>query len=384
MRLLMACLIDLQFSRTVAPDTSKGPALISFMQHSKWRKIAVISSTESHKFETRTGLAKQLEDASITVLTPAAFEPRSLTDATLGQIRQAGMRIVLVLTYPADAQSAALLARRAGMTSGYAWLVESEKDAVADMAGWLCFRSFLASDMQAFAKQVSDHSKSHFNITVRPDSVDLTYSAALYDAVMLYAHAATAVISDGGDLHDGEAVAAAVRSTTFTGMGGVVVALDSNSDRVESYEVMNYVLNAGDVLRTVAVGVFNATLNEYKAYEQAVVWPGDTTDLPAHYFSGALLLDRHGPPALNGMFRDCSIRVLRMSCVWQTNRSILCCSCQVLYIGSLVLLLSLLRGSMPTRLCAGLSTAGLTQDAALSRGWRRWASYLEGRAGSML
>ena len=39
--------------------------------------------------------------------------------------------------------------------------------------------------MQAFAKHVSDYSKSHFNVTVHPDSVDLAYSAALYDSVMI-------------------------------------------------------------------------------------------------------------------------------------------------------------------------------------------------------
>ena len=44
----LAELLDLvlQFSRTVAPETSKGPALIAFMKHHKWTKAVVWTSTE--------------------------------------------------------------------------------------------------------------------------------------------------------------------------------------------------------------------------------------------------------------------------------------------------------------------------------------------------
>ena len=92
----------------------------------------MVSSTESLWFDTRLGLAKQLEDASITVLRPAAFEPGSVTDATLGEVRRSGMRIVLVLSDDADAQSVASVARREGMVSGYAWLVPYEMIAVSE------------------------------------------------------------------------------------------------------------------------------------------------------------------------------------------------------------------------------------------------------------
>jgi hypothetical protein len=93
-------------------------------------------------------------------------------------------------------------------------------------------------------------------------------------------------MSDRGDLQDGEALTAAVRSTSFTGVGGTVVALDSNGDRIDSYEVMNYVLKAGDVIHSVAVGMFNSTLGQYRAYERPVVWPGNAWEVPADYFSG--------------------------------------------------------------------------------------------------
>jgi hypothetical protein len=156
------------------------------------------------------------------------------------------------------------------------------------MVGWLFIESArLSEGTDTFARQVRDYSKSHFNISVRADSVDLTYSAALYDAIMLCAYAVTTVMLEGGDLQDGEAVTAAIRNTSFVGVSGTTVSLDSHGDRIESYEVMNYVLEAGDVMSSVAVGVFNATLQEYSAYERAVIWPGSRMEVPVDYSSGA-------------------------------------------------------------------------------------------------
>ena len=89
-RLVLCNSAAVQYSRTIAPDTSKGPALIAFMQYNKWRKIVILSSTESNWFETQQGLGKQLETAGIRVLKPAPFNPGNLKDATLSEIRQSG------------------------------------------------------------------------------------------------------------------------------------------------------------------------------------------------------------------------------------------------------------------------------------------------------
>ena len=64
------------------------------------------------------------------------------------------------------------------------------------------------------------------------------------------------------------------------------MALDSRGDRIESYEVMNYVVEEGDVMHSVPVGRFNSTLGQYKACERAVIWPGNTTTVPVDYLSG--------------------------------------------------------------------------------------------------
>ena len=260
---------------------------------------------------------KQLETAKpgIEVFKPAAFEPGNVVDAMLSEIRRSGYRIVFVLSYDDDAHTLASLGRRESMTTGWAWLVSEERTPVSALAGWLWFRPFL-SDVQSFAKQVSGYSMSHFNISVCPDSVDLAYSVALFDAIMLYAHAATKVMLEGGDLRDGEAVTAAVRNTTIEGAGGTPVALDSNGDRIQSYEVMNFVLGAGDAVKSVAVGIFDSMQGQYKEYERAVVWVGNTTDIPVDWV-----------PESNKTKADFRVDVEKVATISAIDRDVLCRAC---------------------------------------------------------
>ena len=157
------------------------------------------------------------------------------------------------------------------------------------LLGWIFFNVALPKQdqLEDFASDVKNLNRIVFNVTT-----DSKLSAhdegllALHDAIMLYAHAVTAMLSQGGDLRDGKEMTAAVRNTTFTGVGGSLVALDSNGDRVESYEVMNYVQGEGDVMISVAVGMFNSTQGHYRAYARQVVWPGNTLEVPTDYFSG--------------------------------------------------------------------------------------------------
>ena len=272
------------FSRTVAPITSQGPTLIAFMQQNYFKQIVILSSTDEVYFASGLELHRQLEAATIEVLKPAAFAPDNFKNATLSEIRRSGVRIVQVLAFDGDAQTVASLALREGMTSaGWSWLVVHEVLAVPAMAGWVFFRALLGSGMQTFAEQVSVYSESFFNLAVSPDSVNLAHASALHDAIMLYVHAATKVMSEGGDLRDGEAVTAAVRNTSFTGVGGTLVALDRNGDRIASFEVMNYVLEVDGVMGSVPVGLFDIAEQQYRAYERVVVWPGNTTKVPASY-----------------------------------------------------------------------------------------------------
>ena len=214
----------LSFSRTVAPETSKGPALIALMGNYRWSSLIIISVTDLVYFESARGLKRLLDEAGLQVVTPAAFESGKFNEAKATEIRRSGIRIVFVLAWEEDIVAIA----SANQGAGWAWVsAELAGRGAEAMQGWLALVQFIPSVPEEFAKQVSDYSKSHFNLTLNSDSVDLGYSAALHDAIMLYAHAVTKVMSDGGNLQDGEAVTAAVRNTTFTGVGGTLVSLNT-------------------------------------------------------------------------------------------------------------------------------------------------------------
>ena len=276
-------------------------------------------------------MTRQLQAAGIEVLRPAAFAPGNFQTTTLDEVKRSGTRIIVFMAFDQDTKAVASHANHMGMTSpGWSWLVLEERIAIPQIQGWLYFRPFLpAEGMQSFAAQVAKYTNSHFDFNggglcqdrnntskygttcaeslayckkrginwrspgqtneqacpatcgacaasakgpISADSVDLTFSAALFNAVLLYAHAATKVLSMGGDLYDDIAVTEAVRSTTFEGAGSSVVALDNHGDRIGSYEVMNYVVGPHDVMSSVPIGVYNSTRAEYTA-KGLVVWP---------------------------------------------------------------------------------------------------------------
>ena len=141
--------------------------------------------------------------------------------------------------------------------------------------------------MQAFGKQVADYSKSSFNITLAANLVDRSYSVALFEAVWLYAHAATKVLAMGEDLREaGVAVTEVMRNITIDGVGNSTVSLNEQGDRIHSYEVMNYILEADGGMTAVPVGKFSHVLQQYTASERLTMWPGSTTAVPIDYLSG--------------------------------------------------------------------------------------------------
>merc|ERR1711871_1108855 len=109
--------------------------------------------------------------------------------------------------------------------AGWAWVAPNNIGADSLPQGWLTMRPALPPEgMDAFAEQVSLSTTSRFNLNNHENSTDIAHSVALYNAVMLYAHAATKLLANGTDkLHNGHAVAQAVRQTNFRGVGDGLV-----------------------------------------------------------------------------------------------------------------------------------------------------------------
>ena len=279
-----------QFSRTVAPDTKKAHTLIGLMKHFNWNKVVILSSTDPVWSETAQFLNNTLTSEKNEVLQPGAFESGKVNDATLTQIKRSGFRIVILMAFKGDTETVAEKAHENKMLDkGWAWiLLEKRSSKILRLQGWLFIRPLLSlTSESAFAKNVSDYGKKYFNAITSPDKVDLTFSAALYDAIMLYAEVATNLLSEGKDLRGktfGKEVTRALRSTTIQGIANTRVRLDSKGDRNEvSYEVMNYVNTGDDELDSVVVGKCTSANNQNCQYTetQKPLWPGNSTTPPA-------------------------------------------------------------------------------------------------------
>ena len=266
--------------------------MIALMETYKWKHAVMLTSTDPFWYKSGAEIKRQLEDAGIRTKTPTAFDTGQENFIhSLHYIKRSGIRIILFLSYDTDLNRILSQAVPEQMVKNYAWiLVEEPLNPTEQMQGFLFLRPLQPTQgMQAFAQQVSDYSNSSFNITLAPDAVDLTYSTALYDAIMLYAHAANKVLEDGKDLHDGEVVTAVIRNLTIVGVGKRTVSLNSDGDRFESYEVMSYLLGAGSRMKTLQVGVYDMTNKKYTKTQQDVLWPGNTRIEPVGRITGEIV-----------------------------------------------------------------------------------------------
>ena len=245
----------------------------------------MLTSTEDVWWKISLELTQQLRDARITVSTSSFNSGRSLLKTSVfSKIKLSGFRVIILLSSEGDTKEVATNAFREGMTYGWAWILMEPTTEIDVMHGWLCLRTHLPSEgMQTFAEQVKDYTKSHFCFTA--DHTNTTHlplhdAVALHDAIMLYAHAVTKLLIEGQNLHrDAQSVTEVVWNTTFMGVGGHVALNPHSGDRIESYDVMNYVKRAGGGMKSMLVGTYNRT-EQYTVYAQVVVWPGSSANTP--------------------------------------------------------------------------------------------------------
>ena len=157
------------------------------------------------------------------------------------------------------------------------------QQAMAALNGFIYFAPVVPHKM-SFLGRVMEATNTYFNGTLETPSEVSPYAANLYDAIVLYA-TTLARINPSINALDGDFVAA-MKETRFDGMSGMVT-LDEYGDMQESIAAMNYVLQDGKMV-SVELGVYDPVLGrEYRAAVKPV-WPGNTTQVPMDYVSGAL------------------------------------------------------------------------------------------------
>ena len=204
------------------------------------------------------------------------------------------VRIVIVLLTSVDYRKFVLALPLHGLV-GLAWIavnglasVVSTSDPTPELAarlrGWIFAQPFVIRDASysAFLKRVGERTQLDFNKTMTGRSVT-NWAGPLYDAVLLYSHAATAVINAGGSFVNGTLVMEAMRKTTFDGVTGTV-ALDKNGDRLESYEFRSVIPNTekgGAHSSSQLLLLYNSASGEYTMSDSVPqIWPGATNETP--------------------------------------------------------------------------------------------------------
>ena len=203
-------------------------------------------------------------------------------------IRKGKQRVVIVIASQDDRHEVATVAQGYEMTSNWAWIIIdnmfNDELAVQNqnindvLQGWI---SIIRTPTQPpalrqFYEQVEKHGQQHFQLNI--SSVD-PHAVRLYDAIYLFAHAATHVLANKGAVSNGTAIVEAMANVSFKGIADRTVQLDSNGDAVESYSLMNYVEGTeGGGIQAVEVGTYES--GKLKLRVEDIRWPGNTTQKP--------------------------------------------------------------------------------------------------------
>lgn len=116
----------LQFSRTVATQTGKGPALVALMSHFEWGKAAMLTSKETVWRVSSDGIAKELRGAGVMVHEAEAFEAGQFKAVTLDGIKRSGYHFVILISYDPDAEIiASSAAQRRMLDAGHSYGIYS-------------------------------------------------------------------------------------------------------------------------------------------------------------------------------------------------------------------------------------------------------------------
>ena len=284
------------FTRTVSSYASYAPVLTAIFKRLNWQQCEMISSTQNIYFLTSSAWNKRLHTDKVTnhiepIWTFTAGNFKLASPKIFSQILRSGVRIVLTFAYSNDLAQIALEATTHSMIgAGWAWFGSSgivgaeltvdrtmRERAKTALSGWLYVMpaQLQAQALAQFYRKVKTYGRQFFGFnisTVNPEATQL------YNAVYLYAHAATNVLAMGGTVSNGSAIVDAMKNISFVGIGQRTVKLDINGDAIEPLSVMNYVQGSHGEMQSIEVAtdvsrqlVFN---------QKRIQWPGNSTDTP--------------------------------------------------------------------------------------------------------
>ncbi|KAK3591719.1 hypothetical protein CHS0354_019484, partial [Potamilus streckersoni] len=94
-------------------------------------------------------------------------------------------------------------------------------------------------DFKAIVSSYGEKPPFNFPNPFKKLRVVSVFAAYLYDAMMLYAEAATAVLNEGGSLTNGTAIIQKICGKTYTGIQGHLSHIDENGDAEGNYTLLS-------------------------------------------------------------------------------------------------------------------------------------------------
>ena len=283
------------FVRTTSPYTKWAPAIVALMQWAAWTRLSIVGDTAMAS--AAAALRAVAAKSGFQLGTDLQFNEGHLLDAPgqsspLLSILGVGVRVVAVFAFGSDYRAIAVEAQKHGMSHGWVWMgidmvFGSEQGttgtelslAQAALHGWIYFEPSNAAN-RTFFDRVKAASIADFGQHLGDAESTSLYAANLYDAITLFAVAASKHI---GDLN-GKLIVDAMRNASFDGMTGRVL-LDESGDMKESIRTMNYVLEADGIMRGRRMGTYSGLNREYSAAPYAVIWPGGSSAMPVAWLS---------------------------------------------------------------------------------------------------
>jgi ABC-type branched-subunit amino acid transport system substrate-binding protein len=282
------------FMRTTSPYSKWASALLGLMGWAQWRSIAFLRDSSEIMALSALSMRSKVEEQAKYIAIELWFASQESLPSTLPRIKLAGARVVMALAYATDYLAIAIAARTLKFSEGWAWIgvdmvadagtigeafgrVVTPQDAQGALQGWLYMEPY-SDAPTSFFDRVRRASIDIHGQQIKEDEPINSFASNLYDAIFLFAHAATRYPEL---LADGRKLAEMMMNYSFQGLGGGIVELDRDGDKKESIRVLNYVAHKDGSSVARRVGLYAAIKAEYTPDDVTVIWPGGSTDIPS-------------------------------------------------------------------------------------------------------
>eukprot|EP01135_Chromosphaera_perkinsii_P001757 Nk52_evm26s210 gene=Nk52_evmTU26s210 len=287
------------FARTVGPLTKYGEAFSAFINSQGWRKVAIVTSSNSLYSSAAQAILTELAKVNVTVQAFQVFNSLQDPTSALEEVKKTNIRVICYLSAGTDMRRSVLAAKDIGIIGPeYVWLTSGEvfrdstftsdadsrtQEALEAIKGFIGFSSYVnetGTEFQNFLGQARTAMTTYFNAPVPADKEIFSRVAVVYDSVLLWAEAATRVIAKGGNPRSGKEVVAEYPNVKFSGISGTI-ALDSNFDINRDYQVFNRVPSSARATTVKTVGYYRSETNTFEAESGvAIEWPSGSTQTP--------------------------------------------------------------------------------------------------------